>query len=133
MNHEGVVTLSTQFQGLFGFRCPFIFLESSFIYVIFKPYSRKVIIPEPSPLYPPVFEGTAMEPPIRLLEKALNTTIIIRLKDNRELEGRLKSADSYMNLELTNATERDQEGNKIVKYGELFLRGNNILFVRLEI
>ncbi|MFX0198903.1 MAG: LSM domain-containing protein [Candidatus Hodarchaeota archaeon] len=74
-----------------------------------------------------------MEPPIRLLEKALNTTIIIRLKDNRELEGRLKSADSYMNLELTNATERDQEGNKIVKYGELFLRGNNILFVRLEI
>ncbi|MFQ5818393.1 MAG: LSM domain-containing protein [Candidatus Heimdallarchaeota archaeon] len=74
-----------------------------------------------------------MEPPIRLLEKALNTTIVIRLKDNRELEGRLKSADSYMNLELTNATERDQEGNKIVKYGELFLRGNNILFVRLEI
>ncbi|MFQ6123684.1 MAG: LSM domain-containing protein [Candidatus Heimdallarchaeota archaeon] len=73
-----------------------------------------------------------MEPPIHLLEKALNTTIIIRLKDNRELEGRLKSADSYMNLELTNATERDQEGNKIVKYGELFLRGNNILFVRLE-
>jgi len=76
-------------------------------------------------------EGNAMQPPIRLLEKALNQTLIIRLKDNRELEGRLKAVDVYMNCELTDTTERDQDGNKIVKYGELFLRGNNILFIKL--
>ena len=73
-----------------------------------------------------------MEAPIRLLEKALNTTIVIRLKDNRELEGRLKAVDAYMNVELSDAMERDQEGNKIVKFGELFLRGNNILYVKIE-
>ncbi|NIO22021.1 MAG: hypothetical protein GTN76_15145, partial [Candidatus Aenigmarchaeota archaeon] len=119
MNQRGVVTLSLHFHGIFGLRYLFILLEIPLIELTFKPYSRKVIIPELSSLYLSVFEGTTMEPPIRLLEKALNSTIIIRLKDNRELEGRLKSADSYMNLELTNATERDQEGNKIVKYGEL--------------
>jgi len=73
-----------------------------------------------------------MQPPIRLLEKTLNRTLVIRLKDNRELEGRLKSVDQYMNCELTDATERDQDGNKVVKYGELFLRGNNILFIKIS-
>lgn len=73
-----------------------------------------------------------MQPPIRLLEKTLNRTLVIRLKDNRELEGRLKSVDAYMNCELTDATERDQDGNKVVKYGELFLRGNNILFIKIS-
>lgn len=73
-----------------------------------------------------------MQPPIRLLEKTLNRTLVIRLKDNRELEGRLKSVDAYMNCELTDATERDHDGNKVVKYGELFLRGNNILFIKIS-
>lgn len=73
-----------------------------------------------------------MQPPIRLLEKSLNRTLVIRLKDNRELEGRLKSVDAYMNCELTDATEHDQDGNKVVKYGELFLRGNNILFIKIS-
>ena len=73
-----------------------------------------------------------MQQPIRLLEKTLNRTLVIRLKDNRELEGRLKAVDAYMNCELTDATERDQDGNKVVKYGELFLRGNNILFIKIH-
>ncbi len=67
-----------------------------------------------------------------MLSKALNNLILIKLKDTREFQGRLKAADNYMNLELNNATEHSPDGEPIAKYGEIFIRGNNILWIKID-
>jgi small nuclear ribonucleoprotein len=60
-----------------------------------------------------------------------HSEIIVRLKDNREFRGRLTSCDSYMNMILNDAIEM-KDGNKLAKYGEVFIRGNNILWIQTE-
>ena len=35
-----------------------------------------------------------------------------------------------MNLVLTSAEELEKDGRPISKYGEIFIRGNNILFIK---
>lgn len=67
--------------------------------------------------------------PLKILTKAINSTILIRLKDGMEYSGRLKECDSYMNLILEDAKEM-VDGNITAKYGEIFIRGNNILFIK---
>lgn len=68
--------------------------------------------------------------PIKALEAALNDVISIKLKDQRIFRGRLTRCDMYMNLTLSDAEE--MENNEIrAKYGELLLRGNNILWIHI--
>ncbi|MBD3352411.1 MAG: ribonucleoprotein [Candidatus Lokiarchaeota archaeon] len=67
--------------------------------------------------------------PLKILNKAVNSVILIRLKDGTEYQGRLKEADSYMNMIIEDAKEII-DGNIAVKYSEIFIRGNNILFIR---
>jgi len=67
--------------------------------------------------------------PLKILNTSKNSTILIRLKDGTEYKGRLKEADYYMNLILEDAKEI-VDGNKIAKYNEIFIRGNNILFIK---
>ncbi len=69
--------------------------------------------------------------PLKLLMHTVNSEIIIRLKDNREFRGRLQSVDNYMNSILSDAIEI-KDGNKLAKYGEVFIRGNNILWIQTE-
>ena len=43
----------------------------------------------------------------------------------------MKNVDSYMNLIMTEAEELN--GGKVVgKFGRVILRGNNVLFIKLE-
>lgn len=68
--------------------------------------------------------------PIKALEAVLNDVISIKLKDQRIFRGRLTRCDMYMNLTLSDAEEL--ENNEIrAKYGELLLRGNNILWIQI--
>ncbi|MHA1340960.1 MAG: U6 snRNA-associated Sm-like protein LSm6 [Promethearchaeota archaeon] len=67
--------------------------------------------------------------PLKILRSAINSTVQIRLKDNTDYFGRLKEADSYMNMIIEDAKEVI-DGNIIAKYSEIFIRGNNILFVK---
>ncbi|MFX1518430.1 MAG: LSM domain-containing protein [Promethearchaeota archaeon] len=69
--------------------------------------------------------------PLKLLMHTTQSEIIVRLKDNREFRGRLTSCDSYMNMILSDAIEI-KDGNKLAKYGEVFIRGNNILWIQTE-
>lgn len=69
--------------------------------------------------------------PLKKLMHTVNSLIIIRLKDNREFRGRLRSVDNYMNSILSDAIEM-KGGNKLAKYGEVFIRGNNILWIQTE-
>ncbi|GAB4308567.1 MAG: U6 snRNA-associated Sm-like protein LSm6 [Promethearchaeota archaeon] len=69
--------------------------------------------------------------PLRVLSSAVNSIILIRLKDGTEYRGRLKKCDTYMNLIVENAMELE-EGEPVSRYGEIFIRGNNILFIKPE-
>ena len=68
--------------------------------------------------------------PIKALEAVLNDVISIKLKDQRTFRGRLTRCDMYMNLTLTDAEELENDETK-AKYGQILLRGNNILWVQI--
>lgn len=67
--------------------------------------------------------------PLTILQNAQNSVIILRLKDGTEYKGLLKEIDAYMNLILENCTEI-MDGSPVAKYNEIFIRGNNLLFIK---
>ncbi len=70
--------------------------------------------------------------PLKVLNNAVNSTILLRLKDGTEYKGRLQRVDLYMNMTMTDTTEF-QDGQAIARYGEIFVRGNNILFIKPDV
>lgn len=66
--------------------------------------------------------------PFDLLSKALGNQVLIRMKSNMVIRGRLKSFDAHMNLALENAEELENSELK-AKIGTIVLRGGNIIFV----
>lgn len=67
--------------------------------------------------------------PLAILQNAQGSTILLRLKDGTEYRGLLKEIDAYMNMILCEATEL-LEGTPVAKYNEIFIRGNNLLFIK---
>ncbi|MHA1689342.1 MAG: LSM domain-containing protein [Promethearchaeota archaeon] len=67
--------------------------------------------------------------PLSILQNSQNSHILLRLKDGTEYKGLLKEIDAYMNMILEDATEI-MDGSPIAKYNELFIRGNNLLFIK---
>ena len=67
--------------------------------------------------------------PLTILQNAQNSQILLRLKDGIEYRGILKEIDAYMNMILEDATEI-MDGSPVAKYNEIFIRGNNLLFVK---
>jgi len=67
--------------------------------------------------------------PIHILQAAQNSEILLRLKDGTEYRGLLKEIDAYMNMILENCTEL-MDGSPVAKYNEIFIRGNNLLFIK---
>lgn len=75
-----------------------------------------------------------MEPskkPLNVLTKNVGNTVVVTLKNRVEYWGRMVRCDGYMNILLTNAKEYDNSG-LVVNYGNVFIRGNNILYIRLD-
>ncbi|ODV65297.1 hypothetical protein HYPBUDRAFT_129633 [Hyphopichia burtonii NRRL Y-1933] len=71
--------------------------------------------------------------PKPFLKTLINKTVIVRLKWNKtEYKGTLLSIDNYMNLQLDNTYEIVVENNerKEELIGEIFIRCNNVLFIR---
>ncbi|MHA1294759.1 MAG: LSM domain-containing protein [Promethearchaeota archaeon] len=67
--------------------------------------------------------------PLTILQNAQNSQILLRLKDGTEYKGLLKEIDTYMNMIMEDATEI-MDGSPIAKYNEIFIRGNNLLFIK---
>ena len=67
--------------------------------------------------------------PLSILQNAQNSEILLRLKDGTEYRGLLKEIDAYMNMILEDATEI-MDGSPVAKYNEIFIRGNNLLFIK---
>lgn len=70
--------------------------------------------------------------PLKILQKSVNNLILIRLKDGKEYKGYLVETDAYMNLVLSSAEELEN-GVPMAKFGEVFIRGNNILFIKPDV
>ena len=64
--------------------------------------------------------------PIKALEQQINDIVSVKLKDQRIFRGHLTRCDMYMNLTLADAEELEDENIK-AKYGQVLVRGNNIL------
>jgi len=74
---------------------------------------------------------TIAKRPLTTLQKNTNKSVIVRLKNDVEYKGKIVSVDSYMNLIMTDAEEL-RDGKTIEKFGRVILRGNNVLFIKLE-
>jgi small nuclear ribonucleoprotein len=57
--------------------------------------------------------------------------VAVRLKSEVEYRGKMSNVDTYMNLILIDAEEFN-ESNVIANYGKVVIRGNNVLFIKLE-
>ena len=74
---------------------------------------------------------TTAKRPLTTLQKNTKKNVIVRLKNDIEYKGRMINVDSYMNLIMTDAEEL-KDGNVTEKFGRVILRGNNVLFIKLE-
>jgi small nuclear ribonucleoprotein len=74
---------------------------------------------------------TAAKRPLTTLQKNTNKSVIVRLKNDVEYKGKIVNVDSYMNL-IMNDAEELRNGKTVEKYGRVILRGNNVLFIKLE-
>ena len=74
---------------------------------------------------------TIAKRPLTTLQKNTKKNVIDRLKNDIEYKGRMINVDSYMNLIMTDAEEL-KDGKTTEKFGRVILRGNNVLFIKLE-
>ena len=69
--------------------------------------------------------------PLTTLQKSTKKKVTVRLKNEVEYKGKMDNVDSYMNLIMTDA-EEIHEDKVIANYGRVIVRGNNVLFIKLE-
>ena len=76
-------------------------------------------------------EQTTAKRPLTTLQKNTKKSVTVRLKNDVEYKGKIVNVDSYMNLIMSDA-EEVKDGKTVEKYGRIILRGNNVLFIKLE-
>jgi small nuclear ribonucleoprotein len=69
--------------------------------------------------------------PLTTLQKNTKKKVTVRLKNEVEYKGKMDNVDSYMNLIMTDAEEL-HDGKIVANYGRVIVRGNNVLFIKLE-
>jgi small nuclear ribonucleoprotein len=69
--------------------------------------------------------------PLSALQRSINRKVAVRLKSEIEYRGRMSNVDSYMNLILMDAEEFNGS-DVLANYGKVVIRGNNVLFIKLE-
>jgi len=74
---------------------------------------------------------TSSKRPLTTLQKNTKKSVIVRLKNDVQYKGTMENIDSYMNLIMTNA-EEIKDDKVIANYGRVIVRGNNVLFIKLE-
>ena len=66
-----------------------------------------------------------------MLQKCTKRKVVVRLKNEVEYKGKMENVDSYMNLIMTDA-EEVHDNKVIANYGRVIVRGNNVLFIKIE-
>ena len=78
-----------------------------------------------------VSQSNSAKRPLTILQKSTKKKVTVRLKNEVEYKGKMYNVDSYMNLIMTDA-EEIHESKTIANYGRVIVRGNNVLFIKLE-
>ena len=66
--------------------------------------------------------------PIRFLEESLGKIVLVKLKGNRRIRGKLEGYDQHMNLFLEDAEEILSNG-ETQSLGSIILRGDNVVII----
>ena len=69
-------------------------------------------------------------PPTAVLEKAVQQTVRVQLKDGRSLKGKLIGIDEHLNLVLDETEESGPEVTR--RLGRIVLRGSSIVELSAE-
>jgi small nuclear ribonucleoprotein len=69
--------------------------------------------------------------PLDMLNKARNQRIIVELKNNKQLIGKLEAFDIHINIVLHDCEER-VDGEVKRKLGTVFIRGDTIIMIASE-
>ncbi|MCD6487693.1 MAG: RNA-binding protein [Desulfurococcales archaeon] len=64
----------------------------------------------------------------KILQESLGTIVLIRLKGNREVRGKLKSYDQHLNIVLDDAEEIREDGGTR-KLGTIVIRGDTVVLI----
>ena len=73
----------------------------------------------------------AAKRPLSVLQKAINKVVSVRLKNELDYKGKMANVDPYMNVILVDA-EESENGTPKANYGKVVIRGNNVLYVRIQ-
>ena len=64
----------------------------------------------------------------KILEDSLGKTVLIKLRGNRRLRGKLEGFDQHMNLVLEDAEDISNTDNTL-KLGLIIVRGDNVIII----
>ncbi|KAF8587503.1 Sm-like ribonucleoprotein [Ramaria rubella] len=84
--------------------------------------------PEDSPPAPPPPPSISSGSPTDFLKGVVGKRVIVRLTSGVDYRGVLSCLDGYMNIALEQ-TEEYVNGNVTNRYGDCFVRGNNVLYI----
>ncbi|KAG7807083.1 hypothetical protein KL921_004507 [Ogataea angusta] len=70
--------------------------------------------------------------PLYLLTSVKTQPILVELKSGETVNGLLENCDSWMNLTLNDAVTVDLHGKRFEKVPEVYVRGNQIKYVRMS-
>ncbi|KAI5963465.1 LSM6 [Candida pseudojiufengensis] len=68
--------------------------------------------------------------PSKFLSDIIGSSVVVKLHNGVEYKGDLQTIDGYMNVVLENG-EESVNGKVTRKYGDVFLRGNNVEYYSL--
>jgi U6 snRNA-associated Sm-like protein LSm6 len=63
------------------------------------------------------------------LKRLVGNAVVVRLHAGTEYHGRLVCLDGFMNIALSGTEEHAVDG-AVRSYGDAFIRGNNVLYIR---
>jgi len=64
----------------------------------------------------------------RILIESIGSIVLVKLKGNREVRGKLKSFDQHLNIVLEDAEEIRENGS-LRKLGTIVIRGDNVVLI----
>jgi len=73
----------------------------------------------------------ARQRPSDFLKTVLGRPVIVKLNAGTEFRGVLACLDGYMNIAMEQ-TEEFHDGQLKAKYGDCFIRGNNVLYISTQ-
>ena len=69
--------------------------------------------------------------PLSLIRTTISGPVLVELKTGEAYSGTLAACDNWMNMHLTDAVLTSKDGDKFVKFPEVYLRGNHVKYLRV--